>query len=133
MPRSQTDTFMSGISDFSNTGHRLQHQSFGAVPPPMGMSMDRPKFSNRMAVDETEEWEMEETKDIGYERGSGGAGGHAASAHGSGSGGGSAGPASIKEADKESLGEADSPTTAVSGMGSEINLVNKLGKDDHAR
>jgi hypothetical protein len=51
--RGQTDTFMSGLSDYRQT------VSFSA---PTG-GMDRPRFTNRMAVEEEEEeWEMKDRK-----------------------------------------------------------------------
>ena len=56
--RGQTDTFMSGLSDYRQT------VSFSA--PTSGV--DRPRFTNRMAVEEEEEeeeWEMKDRKTSG--------------------------------------------------------------------
>jgi hypothetical protein len=57
--RSQTDTFMSGLSDYRQT------VSFWA--PIAGAGIDRPRFTNRMAVEEEEEeeWEMKDRKGSG--------------------------------------------------------------------
>lgn len=67
------------------------------------MGTDRPRFTNRMTVEESDEWEM---KDRGV---------------GSSSGG------DVKEDIAET--ELESPTTAVSGMGSQVELVNRLDRD----
>ena len=55
--KSQTDTFMSGLSDYRQT------VSFSA-PLGAGAGTDRPRFTNRMAVEEEEEeeWEMKDRK-----------------------------------------------------------------------
>jgi hypothetical protein len=83
-----------------------------------------------MAVDETEEWEMEEEDSLGGNPlgGGNGSGGSSKSASANGSGTPIGSGASIKE----SIAEADSPTTAVSGMNSQIDLVNTLDKDGRA-
>jgi hypothetical protein len=57
--RGQTDTFMSGLSDYRQT------VSFSA---PLGADSNRPRFTNRMAVEEEEEeeeWEMKDRKASG--------------------------------------------------------------------
>lgn len=99
--RGQTDTFMSGLSDYRQT------VSFSA---PM-VGGDRPRFTNRMAVEEEEEeeWEMKDRK--------------------------------TNDGDGDDLEEVKTPTTANSshhhlqyqeeGMGSTValNQVNVLDKD----